>query len=183
MEFFEVIKTRTSIRKYIDKPVEPEKLEQIMTAVRLAPSWRNCQCWKFVLVTDPKKKKELIRCTSVFNQSWMGKEYAIIVACGNPAQSGFRNEQQYYLVDVAIAMEHLILAATSLGLGTCWIGGFEEDKVKRLLEIPENYRVVVLTTLGYPAEREGIIGKITKSVVKSYDRKPLSEVYSMNQWE
>ncbi len=183
MDFFDVIKTRNSIRKYIDQPVEPEKLEAIMTAARLAPSWRNGQCWKFIVVADPTRKKELIRNTSVFNQSWMGKEYAIIVACADPTRSGHRNDQHYYLVDVAIAMEHVILAATALGLGTCWIGGFEEDKVKTLLEIPDNFRVVALTALGYPAGKEGIVGKITKSVVKSYDRKPLSEVYSMNRWE
>ena len=183
MNFFDVIKTRNSIRKYIDKPVAPEKIEQIMTAAQLAPSWKNGQCWKFVLVTDPEQKKSLIRCTSVFNQSWMGTEYAIIVACADPARSGFRNDQHYYLVDAAIAMEHLILAATELGLGTCWIGGFEEAKAKKVLAIPDNYRVVAMTALGYPAEKEGFIGKVTKSVVKSYNRKPLSEVYSMNRWE
>jgi len=183
MDFFDVIKTRNSIRKYIDKPVEPEKLEQIMTAAQLAPSWRNGQCWKFIVVSDPAKKKELIRGTSLFNQSWMGKEYAVIVGCGNPDKSGSHNEKHYYLVDVAIAMEHMILAATALELGTCWIGGFEEHKVKTLLEIPDNFCVVALTALGYPAGKEGIVGKITKSIVKSYDRKPLSEVYSMNRWE
>jgi len=183
MNFFDVIKTRKSTRKYIDKPVEPEKLDQVMTAAQLAPSWRNGQCWKFVVVTDPTQKKELIRCTSTFNQSWMGKEYAIIVACGNPEHSGFRNEQRYYLVDVAIALEHLVLAATDLGLGTCWIGGFDEDKIKQVVKTPETYRVVALVALGYPAEKEGIVGKITKTVVKSYNRKPLSEVYVLNQWE
>jgi len=183
MDLFDVIKARKSVRKYINKPVEPEKLEQIMTAAQLAPSWRNSQCWKFVVVTNIEKKKDLIRCTSVFNQSWLGNEYAIIVACGNPEQSGFRNAQHYYLVDVTIALEHLVLAATALELGTCWIGGFEESKIKQLLNIPENYRIVTLMALGYPANKEGIVGKITKSVVGSYNRKPLSEIYSMNQWE
>ena len=183
MELFETIKTRKSTRKYINKPIEPEKLEQIMTAAQLAPSWRNGQCWKFVVVTDVEKKKELIRCTSVFNQSWMGGENAVIIACGNPEQSGIRNQQRYYLVDVAIAMEHLILAATALGLGTCWIGGFEENEVKKLFKIPENFRVVAMTALGYPAQKEGIVSKITKNVVGSYNRKPLPEIYSMNGWE
>lgn len=183
MDFFETIESRKSIRKYINQPIEPEILEKIISAARFAPSWRNGQCWKFIIVTDREKKSELIRCTSAFNQSWMGKEYAVIIACGNPEQSGYRNEQRYYLVDVAIAMEHLILAATALGLGTCWIGGFEEDKIKKLFHIPENYRVVAMTTLGYPAERDGIVGKITRSIVKSANRKPLSESYSMNQWE
>jgi len=183
MDIFNAIKTRKSVRKYIEKPVEQEKLEQILTAAQLAPSWRNGQCWKFVVATDVEKKKSLIRCTSVFNQSWMGKEYAVIVACGDPAQSGNRNQQQYYLVDVAIAMEHLVLAATALGLGTCWIGGFEENEIKELLNIPENFRVVAMTALGYPAQNEGIVGTITKQVVRSYNRKPLPEIYSMNGWE
>lgn len=183
MNFFDVIKARKSTRKYIDKPIESEKLEQIMTAAQLAPSWRNGQCWKFVVVTDSDKKKEIIRGTSAFNQSWMGKEHAIIVACGNPERSGFRNDQRYYLVDVAIALEHLILAATDMGLGTCWIGGFDESKIRNVVEIPGTYRVVALVALGYPAEKEGIVGKITKTVVKSYNRKPLSEVYVMNNWE
>lgn len=183
MDFFDAIKLRKSVRKFIDKSVEPEKLEQIMTAAQLAPSWRNGQCWKFVVVIAPETKQELIRCTNVFNQSWLGKEYAIIVACGNPDQSGFRNEQHYYLVDVAIALEHIILAATSLGLGTCWIGAFDEGKIKRLLEIPENYRIVALTPLGYPADEEGFVGKVTQHIVKSRRRKPLSEIYSIDQWE
>ncbi len=183
MDFFDVIKTRKSVRKYQDKPVEPEKLKQVMTAAQLAPSWRNGQCWKFVVVTDPEKKQEIIRCTSVFNQSWLGKGESIIIACGDPGKSGFHNGEPYYLVDVAIALEHLILAATALGLGTCWIGGFDEDGVKQIVAIPQDYRVVALAALGYPAKREGLVGKITKSVIGSYNRKSLSEIYSLNQWE
>lgn len=183
MELFDVIKIRKSVRKYNDKPVDKEKLEQVLMAAQLAPSWRNGQCWKFIVVTDPKKKKALVRCTSMFNQSWLGTEPAIIVACGDPKRSGLRNEQPYFMVDVAIALEHLVLAATDLGLGTCWIGGFDEDEVKELLHIPGQYRVVAMTPLGYPAATEGIVSKITKTVVGSYNRKPLSEIYSMNQWE
>ncbi len=183
MELFDVIKIRKSVRKYTDKVVEKEKLETILTAAQLAPSWRNGQCWKFIVVTDVETKKALIRCTSVFNQSWLGTEFAIIVAYGDPKHSGSRNDQPYYMVDVAIAMEHLVLAATDLGLGTCWVGGFDEAKVKELLHIPDNFRVVAMTPLGYPAESEGMISKITKSMVGSKNRKPLIEVYSMNQWE
>lgn len=183
MDLFEAIKARKSVRRYLPTPLPAGRLDQIFTAVQLAPSWRNGQCWKFVVVDEPEKKKQLIRCTSVFNQSWLGQEYALVVACGDPAHSGFRNDQSYYLVDVAIAMEHLVLAATALGLGTCWIGAFDEQKVKSLLKIPPEYRVVALTPLGYPAEEEGLVGKITQGIVKSRRRKPLSDVYVMNQWE
>jgi len=183
MDLFDVIQNRKSIRKYNNKPVEPEKIEQIMIAAQSAPSWRNSQCWKFIVVNDPKKKKDLIRCTGVFNSSWLGKEYAIIVACGNPDQSGVRLDMPYYLVDVAIAMENLVLAATALGLGTCWIGAFDEDKMKTLLNIPQSHRIVAITPLGYPAKKEGVVGKIASTVVRSKNRKPLSEVYSINNWE
>ncbi len=183
MDLFEVIQTRKSVRKYIDKPVETKKIEQVMTAAQLAPSWRNGQCWKFIVVNDPQKKKELIRCTGTFNMSWLGKEHAIIVACGNPEQSGFRNDKYYYMVDVAIAMENLVLAATALGLGTCWIGAFDEKKMKALLNIPQNFRIVAITPLGYPAKKEGVAGQIARKVIRSKKRKILSEVYSMNNWE
>lgn len=183
MDIMELIKARNSTRNYSNKPVEQEKVEQILTAAQLAPSWKNGQCWKFIVVNDPDKKKELIRCTNIFNQSWLGNEHSIIVACGNPKQSGFSNEQSYYLVDVAIAMQNLVLAATSLGLGTCWIGAFDEEKIKKLLNVPEIFRVVALTPLGYPARTEGIAGTIAKKFARSKNRKPLSEVYSINNWE
>ena len=125
----------------------------------------------------------MIRCTGTFNQSWLGKEYAIIVACGNPQQSGSRFDKDYYLVDVAIAMQNLVLAATALGLGTCWIGAFDENKLRLLLHIPENYRIVAITPLGYPAKKEGFVGQITRQIVRSKNRKPLSDVFSMNNWE
>ena len=183
MDIFEVIKTRKSIRKFTNKPVESEKIEKIMTAAQQAPSWRNGQCWKFIVINDPEKKKELIRCTGTFNGSWLGHEHAIIVACGNPEQSGVRNDKYYYMVDVAIAMENLVLAATALGLGTCWIGAFDEAKMKTLLKIPNTYRIVAITPLGYPAKKDSLMGQIAQRVVKSKNRKPMAEVYSMNNWE
>ena len=183
MELLDIIKQRKSVRKYINKPVEPEKLEKVMIAAQNAPSWKNGQCWKFVVVTDHEIKNALIRHTNAFNQTWLGNEYAIIVACGNPDESGFRNEQRYYMVDVAIALQNLVLEATSLGLGTCWIGSFEEDKLKQLLKIPDKFRIVAITPLGYPAKKDGLIGNIAKTIVRSHNRKPLSEVFSFNQWE
>lgn len=182
MDIFDVIKVRKSVRKYIDKSVEPEKIEKVLTAAQLAPSWKNGQCWKFITVTDKEIKKQLINFTGSFNKSWLGKEHAIIVACGDPEKSGFRNNQNYYLVDVAIALDHLILMATSLGLGTCWIGAFEEDNIKNLLQIPNNYRIVAMTSLGYPASKDGIVGKIAQTVVRSHNRNPLSEITYENKW-
>ncbi len=183
MELLEIIKQRKSVRKYTEKQVEPEKLEKVMMAAQNAPSWKNGQCWKFIVATDPEIKKSIIKYSSAFNQTWMGKEYAIIVACGNPDESGYRNGQHYYLVDVAIAMQNLVLEATSLGLGTCWIGAFEEDKLKNLLKIPDTFRIVALTPLGYPAKKDGLVGSIAKNVVRRHTRKPLTDIFSFNRWE
>ena len=182
MSLIEIIKKRNSVRKYLEKPVDEKILLQILEAARLAPSWRNLQCWKFVVVKNPIIKKKVIQCTSPYNQSWLGKEPIIIVVCGDPQLSGFRNDQHYYLVDAAIATEHLVLAATELGLGTCWLGAFDEEKMKQTLQIPENIKIVTVTPLGYPAENDGMIGKIAKKIVNSKNRKTLEEIINFDQW-
>lgn len=152
MEFVNIIKTRESIRSYSNKKVEDEKINFVLESARLSPSWRNRQCWHFIVVKDKKIIKDLSK-TSIINH-WLRKVPVIIVACGNPKQSGLKNGINYYIVDVSIALEHIILAATDKGLGTCWIGGFNEKKVKRTLRIPENIRVIALTPLGYPAGKK-----------------------------
>ena len=148
MEFMDVILKRRSVRKYKSDPVSKEDMGYILEAARLAPSWANSQCWKFVVITDPGVKEELIKA----GQSWIGQAPAIIAACADPAKPGTKGDQQYYMLDVGIAMEHLILAAADKGLGTCWIGAFDEDIAKKALNVPDNIRVVALTPLGYPDE-------------------------------
>jgi nitroreductase len=152
MEFESVIKARESIRSYSNKNVEDEKITFVLESARLAPSWRNRQCWQFVVVKDKKIIKDLSK-TSIINY-WLKKVPVIIVACGDPKQSGFRNGINYFIVDVSIALENIVLAATDKGLGTCWIGGFNEKKVKEILGITEYIRVVSLTPLGYPADKK-----------------------------
>jgi len=131
MDFFELVQIRKSVRKFEPKPVPKGVIEKIMSAARLAPSWRNRQCWKFVVVSEPDLKKKLILCTDAYNQAWLGAEFAIVVACGDPTRSGLRENLPYFMVDVAIAMEHFVLAATELGLGTCWISAFNEGKKRQ----------------------------------------------------
>ena len=88
----------------------------------------------------------------------------------------------YFLVDVSIAMEHLVLAAADLGLGTCWIGAFDEKKIKTILSIPDNIRIVALTPIGYPAEKQNFREKMTRKVIKSSKRKPLDEIVHYEKW-
>ena len=126
----DVIEARRSVRSYSNKDVEEEKFTTIFESARIAPSWANKQCWSYILVRDKEKIKKLSR--GLIN-SWMKHAKAIIVACGDPKKSGSRNGMDYYLLDVGISMQQLILAATDLGLGTCWIGGFNETKAKKNL--------------------------------------------------
>ena len=145
MKFTDVIESRTSIRTYCDKDVEEDKVKYVLECARVAPSWANRQCWRFIVVRDIEKIKALSK-TSVINR-WLRKVPIIIVACGDPTLSGVNNNIDYFAVDVAIAMEHIILAATAIGLGSCWIAAFDEKKVKDILDIQNRIRVVALTPL------------------------------------
>ena len=176
MEFMDVVVTRKSVRDYSDKPVEEEKLKQILEAARLAPSWANKQCCKYIVVKDKAKIEALAD-----QRAWLKKAPVIVAACADPKDSGNRNGMDYYLVDVGIAMQQLILAATSLGLGTCWIGAFDEGKVKKILEVPNNIKVVALTPLGYPSEASAS-SMAARQNVNADNRKPLSETVHHEKW-
>jgi nitroreductase len=168
MDFYETVYSRSSIRSYKADPVPEELVNKILDAARWAPSWRNLQCWHFIVVRDTDIIKELQKTGTIYQAP------VYIVAAGDPELSGKKRDQQYYMVDVAIALEHLILAAAAEGLGTCWIGGrFDEEKVKKVLNIPENIRVVAITPLGYPAETE---------MTRKRERKPLEEIVRRDHW-
>ncbi len=180
MEFESVIKTRESIRNYSDKLVEDEKIHYVIECARRAPSCINRQCWHFIVVND-KEIIEALSTTSLINR-WLKNVPVIIVACGDTRQSCVINDINYFIVDVSIAFEHLVLAATDGGLGTCWIAGFDGKKVKELLKIPEYIQVIALTPLGYPAEKKGFVEKVTKVVVQSKKRKSIAEIVHFNKW-
>ena len=156
---FDVIKERFSVRKYLDKPVEDEKLQVILEAARLAPSASNFQPWRFYVVKNKEKIKALswdmpLGSRVVLN-SFIAQAPIVIVAPAGPigllrkVLSYIVNKRWYYL-DVAIALEHMVLTAWDLGIGSCWIGWFDETKVKGLLNIPKDQEVIAMLTLGYP---------------------------------
>jgi nitroreductase len=177
MEFSDVVASRKSIRDYLDKNVEDEKLTKILEAARLAPSWANKQCCQYILVKDKTKIQEL---TGGFS-GWLKQAPVIIVACADPKDSGSHNNMDYYLVDVGISMQQLILAATDLGLGTCWVGGFDEAKIKKILQVPASIKVVALTPIGYPAYA-GLRSKLIKTLGGTAKRKPLDEIVHHEKW-
>lgn len=180
MEFIEVIKSRKSVRSFIKKDISQDKIEYICNCARLAPSWMNKQCWHFIVVKNPEKINNLAK-ASIINR-WLKKVPIIIIACADPLSSGKKNEIDYSNVDVAIAFEHMILAATDIGLGTCWIGGFDNEKVKRILEIPPRIKIIAMTPIGYPLNEEKIIDRGKKIIIRNTKRKSLSEIIHYDIW-
>jgi len=171
VELYEVIKKRRSIRKYQYREVEDEKLQKVLDAAHLAPSAKNIQPWKVIVVEDKELREELAK--AAYGQEYLSQAPCVIVMCVNENEC-YQQHGDYmtsFAVDGAIFIDHLTLAACAEGLGTCWIAKFNEMEVKKLLNIPDAYRVVVMTPLGYPAE-EG----------KDKGRKPLSEILYKNTW-
>jgi nitroreductase len=144
LEVFEAIQKRESIRSYGPTPVPSEKLQRVLEAARLAPSAGNIQPWHFVVVTNQQKRRLLSKGRFA---KFLAESPVVIVGCGNRASS-----PNWYAVDTAIALQNMVLTATSEGLGTCWVGSFNETQVKRLLGVPEKFSVVALLAVGYPHE-------------------------------
>lgn len=162
MPVLDLIKNRGSIRKYEDKPIPKDKLFKILEAAIFAQSAANRQPWQFIVVTEPLKER-LVEAAG--DQSFVGEAPAVIVCLANSARSAKVGPFEAFLIDLAIAIENMALTAWDLGIGSCWVGAFNEEKVKKLFDVPENFRVVSLLTLGYPDEKPG-----------AKYRKPLHEI-------
>ena len=166
----EAIRKRKSVRKYLNKKVEEDKLFAVLEAGRLAPSASNRQEWRFIIVRDQVSKKKLAEAAN--NQSFIAEASIVIAACAETDEHVMSCGQACYPIDVAIALDHITLAAVELGLGTCWIGAFDEKKVKQILEIPSEVRVVALMPLGYPYD----------SSVVNKNRLSISEISKYEQY-
>jgi nitroreductase len=165
LSLLDVILSRRSIRKYTDKEIPQDILQQVLEAGRQAPSAVNRQPIRFVVVTDSEVKNEL-------SKGLFGKHIkdASVVVVGCADEKSILTGK-WAVVDVTIAMENIVIAAWSLGIGSCWVGSFSEEKTKELLKIPNKWKVVALLTLGYPAEEP-----------KAKNRKPFEELYSFNKF-
>jgi len=173
MDFYDVIKTRRSVRGYRSDPIPEDVLDRVLDAARLAPSGSNRQPTRYILVEDEEARKRLAQLCH--QQSFIAEAPVVIVACGCeiPSNRGGYMGRYSMLVDVAIAVDHLTLAARAEGLGTCWIGSFDNAATKDFLGVPEEVQVVALTPLGYP---QGDPFKETE------DRLPLSELVCKERW-
>ncbi len=170
MNIYDAIAARKSVRAFEDKDVPEEVLTRLLEAARLAPSACNKQEWRFVVVRDAGMRKRLAEAAS--GQAFVGEAPVVLVCCAETDGHVMSCGQQCYPIDVAIAIDHLTLAAVDEGLGTCWIGAFDEARVKDLLGIPGKIRVVELLPLGYPRD---------PSAVKK-QRLPLEEIVKYERW-
>ena len=168
MELFEAIKGRYSVRAYQARAVEADKLERILEAARQAPSGGNRQPWKFVVVRDAALRQKLVAACS--DQAFVGQAPVVIAGVGQMPDRVMKCGVPGDPVDLAIAMEHIALAATAEGLGTCWIGAFYQDQVRQLLGIPETCRVIEMMTLGYPADKPKVSSRKALAEIVCYDR-------------
>jgi len=181
MDVLEAIKTRRSIRKYKSTPVDDKTIELVLEAARWAPSWANTQCWRFIVVRDSEIKNKLADtaiAVTTGKPNMAAEAMRItpvaIVACAELEKSGYRarepkelatDKSEWFMFDTALAMQNLVLAAHSLGLGTVYIGAFDAIEAAKILGVPEGYCVVSMTPLGYPDQEP-----------KARSRKELSEI-------
>lgn len=170
MNVFDAIKKRSSIRSFMNKPIEPKKLRAVLEAGRLAPSARNLQEWRFIIVKNSETRKKLAFAAN--GQMFVMEAPVVIVACAVTDERIMSCGQLCYPIDIAIALDHISLAAVELNLGTCWIGAFDEKKVKEILAIPDEVRVVGLMPIGYPAY----------VVSKEKNRLPFEKIVKYEHW-
>ena len=169
MDILKAIKERQSVRGYLDKTIPKEVLDRVLETARLAPTAANKQPFKLILVTDKQTKSKLVRASR--EQTFIAEAPIVVVGCAFSEESyqnigGTRTSEE---IDLSIVFDHLMLQAAEEGLGTCWIGAFDEEKVKAILNIPSNVKVIGLTPLGYPSGKESKSGK-------HLERKPLSKI-------
>jgi len=181
MKFLDLVKTRQSVRKYLDKPVEREKIERCLEAARLAPSANNSQPWSFIVVEDPRLKDAVARNTFdkliSFNRFSLQAPVLILIISERPSFfsriGSAIKDKQFSLIDIGITAEHFCLQATEEGLGTCMLGWFNEKGVKALLNISPSQRVELIITMGYPESNQ----------IRPKKRKSIDQIRSYNSYE
>lgn len=168
MEFNEVIQARKSVRRFTPAPVPLDVVRRVLEAAILAPTWANMQGVRYIVVNEPAAVGAV---KAAIGQAWVETAPVFVVAVSQERWSGKnKNGLAYYMLDVGICFEHVVLAATSEGLGTCWIGYFDEDAVRKALGVPDKLRVIAITPLGFPDDG-----------TKPRTRKQLAEVASLNK--
>jgi nitroreductase len=169
MQFIELATKRYSVRSYRANPVEDDELQSVLQAARLAPTAANRQAFRLIVILTKNRESELLR---IYNKSWFVQAPVVICICAIPNEAWVRSDGKNYSdVDAAIVMDHLVLAAADLGLGTCWIGAFDPVAAREVLGIPEQAEPIAFTPLGYPADQS-----------RAKKRKSLDDLVKHNHW-
>ena len=181
MALLDLLKQRKSVRDFLDRPVEREKIMMCLEAARLAPSACNSQPWRFIVVDDKQLKNKL--CRAAFSgiyliNSFCKRAPVIVVVISEKSRflariGGMFRGTKYYLIDIGVACEHFVLQAEDLGLGTCWIGWFNEGAVKSILNVPQHKKIDILIALGY-YDRE--------KLGPEHGREPMDKIASFNSY-
>jgi len=169
MQFTELATKRYSVRSYKAEPVEDDKLQSVLQAARLAPTAANRQAFRLIVIPTRSRESELLR---IYNRPWFVQAPVVICICAIPNEAWVRSDGKNYSdVDAAIVMDHLVLAAADLGLGTCWVGAFDPVAAREVLGIPEQAEPIAFTPLGYPADQS-----------PAKRRKNLDDLVKRNHW-
>jgi nitroreductase len=174
MQFYNVIENRTSVKKFRNTGIDREKVDRMLNAAMMSPSWKNASSYKFIIVEEQDKKN--IIADAINNKTGEAAKSVreapmLAVVAADPNESGVVDDKQYYLVDGAIAMEHFILAATAEGYGTCWIAAVDENVIREVLNIPKNYKIIGLTPVGEIEEEKN-----------HYPKKETKDYVFLNSW-
>ena len=169
VDFWDVLKRRCSVRRFDHSRDVPDKMiKTLLKAAIMAPSAGNCQPWRFIVVHQPEVKEALA--VAAWGQFFLSQAPVVIAVCAEPARSaaryGKRGEELYCLQDTAAAAEHILLGATALGLGACWVGAFDEEQAAEALNLDDRFRPVALVAIGYAASEPSV----------GPPRRPLDEV-------
>ncbi|MEM3664210.1 MAG: nitroreductase family protein [Candidatus Jordarchaeales archaeon] len=172
MDFFEVVRTRRSVRSYLDEDVSDGEVRRLLEAAILAPSAGNCQPWEFVIVRDKKRKEALSN--AALGQRFVAEAPVVIVVCANvlrtAAHYGSRGANLYVIQDTAAATQNILLAATAMGLATCWVGAFDERRVWEILELPDEVRPLAIIPVGKSRRTPAMPPRIPLERVVHYEK-------------
>ena len=167
MAIIDLISKRYSVRSYKSDPVEADKLQKVLEAARVAPTAANHQAFKIIVITTKGRQPELMR---IYSRPWFVQAPIVLCICGIPSEAWVRRDGKNYCdVDAAIVMDHLILEATDLGLGTCWIAAFDPVAARQVLGIPEEVEPIAFTPLGYPADKPSLKSRKNLEELIKYD--------------
>ncbi len=183
MEVLEYITSRSSIRSFKKDPISEEILNTILEAGRLAPSAQNSQCWQYIVISDQEMIKLIAFHSFIGSVNFFIKDAPLlIVACADPSKSITINNQPLYMIDVTLSFQQMMMAAWNYGIGSCWLGAFNEILLREILDIPENIRIIGLSPFGYPREKRKFYDRAVSFFASSKKRIPKEKFIHYNTW-